>query len=394
MLNSLKGKIAAGAVVIVVATSSFVAGAGMFNSNKVAADPILYNENTVTSIYDNVNPAVVEIDVTQRSNGYFGSSTLRGQGSGFLIDSEGYIVTNNHVVEGAVTVKVKVNEQKTVDAKVLGTDTVKDLAVIKVDSGAVSGITPLSLGDSSGLKIGQMAIAIGNPYGLDDSVTVGVISGLNRTIGDLSGMLQTDAALNPGNSGGPLLNANGSVIGVNTAIETGTAGTTAHGIGFAIPSNVVINELAQLKAGNKIVTPWLGISGRTLTIDLASQLKLSISSGVLVMDVLGNSPAASAGLKAGINKNMTAGDVITRIDSINVDRIETLQSYINSKASGDSVVLTIYRDGNLMTLNVKLAEKPSQVTTNSGNGNGNSMPNLPQFPGRGGFNFNDKSSAD
>jgi S1-C subfamily serine protease len=395
MLKSLKGKIVAIAAVVVVAAASFTVGAGWLGAAKVSAGPILYNESTVTSIFEDVSPAVVEIDVTQTSSSFFGQSTMQGQGSGLLIDKDGYILTNNHVVEGASTVKVKISSSNIVEAKVLGTDTAKDLAIVKVDAAAVSGITPLSFGDSAGLKIGQMAIAVGNPYGLDDTVTVGVISGLNRSIGDLNGMIQTDAALNPGNSGGPLLDANGVVIGINTAIETGSTGTGAHGIGFAVPSNVVKGVLDQLKAGTNIATPWLGISGRTLTSGIASQYKLTVEKGVVVVGVVAGSPAESAGLKGSVydaaGQLTTAGDVITKIDSQATDSIEALQSYIKTKVAGDRVVLVVVRDGNTITLNVNLGEKPSQVTLNNGgNGNGNTIPMPRQLPGRGWFNNNGK----
>ena len=228
MFKSLRSKIIAVALVLVIAATGYVAGTGLFSAKSASADPILYNESTVTSIFTNASPAVVEIDVTSQSSGYFRQFYVQGEGSG-IVDryQPADILTNNHVVEGATSVTVKFKSGNTVTGKVLGTDPVADLAVVSVDASAVSGITPLTLGDSSAVTPGQMAIAIGNPYGLDQTVTVGVISGLNRTIGNLTGMLQTDAALNPGNSGGPLLDANGAVIGINTAIETGTMGTSA-----------------------------------------------------------------------------------------------------------------------------------------------------------------------
>ena len=391
MLKSLKSKIIAIAVVVVVAAASFSVGAGWLGVGKVSADPILYNESTVTSIFANVSPAVVELDVTQTANGVFGQSMMQGQGSGIVIDNQGYILTNNHVVEGASTVKVKINDSSTVDAKVMGTDSVKDLAVVKVDATAVAGITPLTFGDSSALKIGQMAIAVGNPYGLDDTVTVGVVSGLDRSIGDLSGMIQTDAALNPGNSGGPLLDANGAVIGINTAIETGTMGTSARGIGFAVPSNVVKAELTQLKAGTTITTAWLGISGGTLTSDIATQANLTVQKGVLVGSVVSGSPAETAGLKGtsydATGKITTAGDVITSIDGHATDTIQALQAYIKTKAAGDVVALTVIRGGSSITVSVTLGERPAQVTLNNGgNGNGPTTPTPRRLP-RGWFNL-------
>ena len=197
-MHTLKGKIIAVFVVLFMAAAAFTAGSGFFSARTASADPILYNEDTVTSIYDNVSPAVVEIDVTQQSTGtgFFGNFVQEGEGSGFLIDTQGHILTNNHVVEGASTVQVKFKDGNTVNATVVGTDAIDDLAIISVDASAVSEITPLTLGDSSAVKPGQMAIAIGNPYGYDNTVTVGVISGVNRTISgsNYTGMLQTDAA--------------------------------------------------------------------------------------------------------------------------------------------------------------------------------------------------------
>ena len=230
----------------------------------------------------------------------FGNSTEEGLGSGFLIDNQGHILTNNHVVDGATTVQVTLTNGNTVNGKVLGTDPVDDLAVVSVDPSAVAGITPLQLGDSSLVVPGQMAIAIGNPLGYTDSITVGVISGLNRSIfsgSNLRGMLQTDAAINPGNSGGPLLDDQGMVIGINTAAEIGATG--ADGMGFAIPSNLAAKLLPDLIAGKTVTRPWLGISGTALTQATASTLGLSVNKGVYVVSVVANSPAEKAGLKAG-----------------------------------------------------------------------------------------------
>jgi S1-C subfamily serine protease len=390
MFNTLKSKIIAISAVVIIAAASFTVGAGIFNSSRVNADPILYNESTVTSIYTNANPAVVEIDVTQTTNSMFGSSTSQGQGSGFVIDNQGNIVTNNHVVEGATSVQVKFSTGKTVQGTVAGTDSIDDLAVVKVDASAVSGITPLTLGDSSTLKPGQLAIAIGNPYGLDGTVTVGVISGLNRSIGDLTGMMQTDAALNPGNSGGPLLNANGAVIGVNTAIETGMTGS-ANNIGFAVPSNVVSRVLSTLVAGQKVTTPWLGISGGTLDAASAKTLGVTTTSGVYVASVVSGGPADKAGLKAATfsanGQTANAGDIITAVDGQSVATITDLQNYIKTKKVGDVVSLTVVRAGQTISVQVTLGDRNAQTaqtpqTTPRSNGNGNRLPR-----GFGGFNF-------
>jgi S1-C subfamily serine protease len=392
MLKSLRSKVIAVALVLVIVGTAYMAGSGLFGAKSASADPILYNESTVTSIYNNASPAVVEIDVTSQSSGYFGSS-VQGEGSGIVIDTNGNIVTNNHVVEGATTVSVKFKNGNTVTAKVLGTDTAADLAVVSVDASAVSGITPLTLGDSSAVTPGQLAVAIGNPYGLDQTVTVGVVSGLNRTIGNLTGMLQTDAALNPGNSGGPLLDANGAVIGINTAIETGTAmGTSAHGIGFAVPSNVVKNELTTLESGKAVARPWIGISGQTLTAALAQQLTLTVNQGVYVVSVVAGSPAATAGLKAATfdaNGNPAAGgDVITAADGKAMNAIEDLQAYIATKNVGDVVALTVLRAGASTSVSVTLGARPASTTSvtpnvTPSNPSQGQMPNMPGFGGRG-----------
>jgi S1-C subfamily serine protease len=392
-VNTWKGKIIAVLAVLVIAAAAYTVGSGTFFAPKTAsADPILYNEDTVTSIYANASPAVVEIDVSQTNTGYFGRS-VEGQGTGFVIDDQGNILTNNHVIEGASTVQVKFKDGDTVSAKVIGTDIVDDLALISVGSEAVSGITPLMLGDSDEVKVGQMAIAIGNPYGLDNTVTVGVVSGLNRTIDSgMTGMLQTDAALNPGNSGGPLLDANGAVIGINTAIETGTMGTSARGIGFAVPSNVAENALSSLKEGKTIVRPWLGISGMALTATQAENLGLSVDKGVYVVSVVSGSPAEQAGLKGANtgtgNQPGTGGDVITAVDGKAVASVPDLSSYINTKKVGDTITLSVLREGNTISVEATLGERPA--TTSSGNAPDQvpqmpQMPQMPRFPGHGGW---------
>jgi S1-C subfamily serine protease len=365
-----KNKIIAVLAVLIIAAAAYTVGSGTFTSKNVSAAPVLYSQDTVTSIYDQVSPAVVEIDVTQRQTSYFGGfSNAEAQGSGFLVDSRGYILTNNHVVEGSTSVSVVFSNGNRVDAKVVGTDTMDDLAVISVDSSDVSGITPLEFADSSSLKPGQMAIAIGNPYGLNNTVTVGVISGLNRTLSgsSMSGMIQTDAALNPGNSGGPLLDVNGAVIGINTAIESTATG--ANGIGFAVPSNVAQKVLPDLIAGNKVVRPWLGIAGMALTKTSADTLGLSVTEGVYVISVVADSPAENAGLKAGsrdASGNPTkGGDVITTVDSKAVKSVQELSSYLNTKRVGDKVTLSILRDGNAQNVEVTLGTWPSNTDLNT-----------------------------
>jgi S1-C subfamily serine protease len=368
-LNTFKSKLIAVLAVAVIALSAYGIGAGdLFSAASAEAAPVLFNEDTVTNIYNLASPAVVEIDLTQGS----GSYRSTGLGSGILIDTEGYILTNQHVVDGATSVRVNLDNGDNVAATVVGTDAIDDLALIKVDAPAVAGITPLTLGDSSAVKPGQMAIAIGNPFGLDDTVTVGIISGLDRRVGNLSGMLQTDASINPGNSGGPLLDANGLVIGINTAIETSVSGAT--GIGFAVPSNVAVRVLPSLRAGTTVTRPWLGISGMALTGTLAQELGLSITEGVYVASVNTDSPAAAAGLK-GADPQTGGGDVITAIDGSHVASVPDISNYINSnKKVGDVVTLSVLRAGSQLQVQVTLGAWPDNLT--------NTLPrfNIPQLP--------------
>jgi serine protease Do len=387
-MNTWKRKLIIILAVLAIAVGAYTVGSGMyFVSQNVSASPALYSQDTVTSIYEKSSPAVVEIDITQTATGFFGSSIMEGQGSGFLVDDQGHILTNNHVVTNASSVSVMLSNGNNIETKVVGTDSLNDLAIIKVDPSAVSSVSPLQFGDSSALKPGQMAIAIGNPYGLDNTITVGVVSGLNRSVSgsSLSGMIQTDAAINPGNSGGPLLDANGLVIGINTAIEASTTG--ARGIGFAVPSNVAENDLPDLISGKQVVRPWLGISGLALTQNLADTLGLSIQQGVYVLGVISGSPAEKAGLKAGnldAQGNPTpGGDIITSINNQAVKNVQELSTYLNTRKVGDEVILKILRNGNELDLQVTLGVWPDKLDFNQ---TPNITPNprlTPNTPGRG-----------
>jgi len=365
-MKTFRGKIIATAIALFLLVAAYTAGTGALSSTRVAADPVLYNPDTITAIYDKASPSVFVIDVTQQGTGPSNRST-EGLGSGFLVDNQGHILTNNHVVDGATTIRVIIKPGNSVDAKVVGTDPADDLAVVSVDPTAVAGMTPLQFADSSLVKPGQMAVAIGNPYGLTDSITIGIISGLNRTVGGsgLRSMLQTDAAMNPGNSGGPLLDANGMVIGINTAIESSATG--AYGIGFAVPSNVATRVLPDLLAGKQVSRPWLGISGAALTQTLAQNLGLSVNQGVYVVSVVANSPAEKARLKSG---NLDAsgvptsgGDVITVVDGKSVASVDDLSAYLNTKKVGDTVTLAVLRGGSSISVPVTLGAWPSSTAS-------------------------------
>lgn len=353
---------------LIVAAGIYVVATGTTVSlrSASAAAPVLYDEQTLTSLYDSASPAVVQINVTQPGTGIYGRSLQEGQGSGFLVDPAGYILTNNHVVDGATSVQVLFKDGQTVDATVIGKDAVDDVALIKVDPSAISGLAPLQLGDSSTVKPGQMAVAIGSPYGLINSITVGIISGVNRSLegSGLTGLLQTDASINPGNSGGPLLDSNGKVIGINTAVES-----VASGIGFAVPSNTASKVLPDLKAGKQVIRPWLGISGVQLTQTLAQKLNISVTQGVYVVTVTAGSPAEKAGLKgSGIDSSgapAAGGDVITAVDGKAVATVNDLSTYFNTKKGGDNVVLKVWRSGTSTDITVTLGAWPAQTPTDT-----------------------------
>ncbi len=343
-------------------------------SNSASAAPVLYDEQAVVAIFEGANPAVVEIVATQSSPSRFRFAIPQsGQGSGFLVDTEGHILTNYHVIQDATRILVNLTDGQTLEAQVAGTSPADDLALLKVDLRAVDGIAPLPLGDSSAVKPGQMAIAMGSPFGLENTITVGVVSGVNRSrIGILSrpitGMIQTDASINPGSSGGPLLNSIGEVMGINTAIETSPNGAT--GIGFAVPINTAKDLLTQLMGNTTVKRPWLGISGVALSPAVADLLDLGTSLGVYVITVLPDSPAQGAGLRGGglgvDGSTNPAGDIITGVDGRAVKSVEELVGYFNTLQPGDAVVLTVTRAGRTLQLKVVLGEWPDSSGSSPG----------------------------
>lgn len=359
----------------IVASGAFSAG----TFSKVAsASPTLYDEQAVVALFAKANPAVVEIEVTQSSTtGSRFAIPQGGQGSGFLVDTEGHIFTNYHVVQDAKRIQVTLADGRTLEAQVAGISPADDIALLKVDSQAVAGIAPLLLGDSSAAKPGQMAIAIGSPFGLKNSITVGVVSGINRVNTGVLGrpitdMIQTDASINPGNSGGPLLNSLGEVIGINTAIETSADGAT--GIGFAVPINTAKDLLPQFLENSTVKRPWLGISGTALTPALADQLGLDTAVGIYVVKVLPDSPAQGVGLRGevlGVDgmpnaAGDTVGDIIAAVDGRAVKSVEGLVGYFNTLKPGDTVVLTVIRDGRTLQVSVVLGEWPDSFGSSPG----------------------------
>ncbi|MCB0861750.1 MAG: trypsin-like peptidase domain-containing protein [Solirubrobacterales bacterium] len=359
--------------------------------------------NIVNQIYNRDSDGVGFITASGISTGSssafdpFGQQqgTSTATGSGFLIDTDGHMVTNNHVIEGAKKITVTLGDSDAVyEASVVGTDPSTDLAVIKVDA-PESEMKPLKLGDSSDVKVGDPVVAIGNPFGLDRTVTTGIVSALQREISSLtnyaiSNVIQTDAAINPGNSGGPLIDADGNVIGVNSQIATGTGSSTSGnvGIGFAIPSNTVKDVVGQLIEDGKAEHAYLGISGATINQQLADALNLGTDSGVLVQEAPKDGPAAKAGIKAGDTavtiqgqRVMAGGDVITKVNGKDLSSMEDLIAAVNDAKVGDEMDLEVERNGDTSTVTVTLGTRPddnSSTQSSSGQGGQQELPGFGQ----------------
>ena len=268
----------------------------------------------------------------------------RSLGSGFIIDRKGYIVTNNHVVENADQIKVKLANEKEFDAKIVGRDPKTDLALIKIDES--SGLVPLKIGNSDDLKVGTWVVAIGSPFGLEQTVTAGIVSAKGRIIGSgpYDDFIQTDASINPGNSGGPLLNMKGEVVGINTAIIA-----SGQGIGFAIPINLADGIIAQLKTSGEVTRGWLGVGIQDLTPELAEYYKVKNQKGVLVTHVFEGDPADKGGIKA--------KDIIITIDGKPVPTARELSSTIAGIAVGKKTAISLIRDGKKKTVYIKIAKR-------------------------------------
>jgi len=311
----------------------------------------------LSGLFEEIDQSVVSISALGNEN---------AEGSGFVYSKRGYIVTNQHVIEDAERVKVTFTDGDTLNAEIIGTDKNNDLAVVKVNK---DNLEPLQLGNLSEVSAGQTAVAVGNPFGLRGTMTAGIISQKGRMIPTDTGfsipnVLQTDAAVNPGNSGGPLLNVEGDVVGVNTAIESRTG--TFSGIGFAIPVNIVKNVVPDIiEKGNDFEYPWLGVSGFSVTPEIADAMNLSNSSGFLVVNVIEDGPADEAGIREGDTtvsvgqSNITVGgDVITAIDGREMTGIGDILTYLQSGPEvGDNVTVTVIRDGEKVDVPVTLGSR-------------------------------------
>ena len=339
--------------------------------------------NSLGKVFNKVQGSVVQI-TSKVSTGFQlnGEAVQQSRlGSGFVYDTQGHIVTNYHVVSGSETVDVTFIDGNTYTAKVVGSDKDSDLAVLLItDDFSGENLVPIPIADSSTLNVGDQVIAIGNPFGLSDTLTTGVVSQIGRLLPEEQGgfsipnTIQTDAAINPGNSGGPLLNINGEVIGINTAISSSTG--TYSGVGFAIPSKSITRIIPSLLKSGTYSHPWLGISGANLTPDMEKNLGLPRNyKGVLVVDVAQGGPAEKAKIQPaneqsggtfGSTTRITGGEIITMLDGHSVKRMEDIIGYLEeSKSVGDSVKLTIVKNDNLsspFTLSCVLEKRPSSAS--------------------------------
>ena len=325
---------------------------------------------SIAEIYKRSAPAVVQITATSSSNPFGSESQPRALGSGFVFDKAGYIITNYHVIAGAGSIQVTFSDNRSIDATLVGSDPYTDLAVLKVNTPS-SALTTLTLGDSDAVHVGDSVVAIGNPFGLSRSVTAGIVSAIQRQITSptpdqyaIDHVIQTDAAINHGNSGGPLLNARGEVIGVNAQIETGGASQGNVGVGFAVPSNTVKSVAGQLIETGKVEHPAIGILGKELTADVAEEFRLPVKSGVVIEEVKPGTGAAKAGLKGGTTDVTVAGesyrlggDIIVSANGMPVKDLASLRDITSELEPGDTITLEIYRGEVKRTIEVKLGKR-------------------------------------
>ena len=354
-----------------IGTSGFFSADSAF-ALSTKANPV--GTNLIVEIAKKQNPAVVFITSKTKfqpakgngrqfappfKGGPFTPPPLpgNGTGTGFIIDHEGYILSNNHVVKGADTIKVTLQNEKEYEARLVGSDPKTDVALIKIvkKNGEHISFPFISMGNSEKVEVGEWVVAIGNPFGLSHTVTTGVVSAKGRNIGSgpYDEFIQTDASINPGNSGGPLLNMDGDVIGINTAIFSGSGGNV--GIGFALPINMAKAILGDLKEKGKVTRGWLGVMIQRITPELQESFKLKNASGALVSDLVPNGPADLGGMKR--------GDVITRFDGVEIASMETLPKQVASIKPGKSVKVEVIREGKSRILDIKIEpmkeEKPA-----------------------------------
>ena len=349
---------------------------------------------SITQIYKQVSPGVafIQAKITQQTSNPFGLPDQQqglATGSGFVLDKRGYILTNAHVVDGASNVQVSFLNGQPVPATIVGKDVSSDLAVLKVDPSKVK-LVPLTLGDSSKVQVGDPSIAIGNPFGYDDTVTAGIVSALQRHIQapnnfSIDNVIQTDAAINPGNSGGPLLNANGQVIGINSQIATNGQSSGNTGIGFAVPINLAKAIVPTLISKGSVQHAYIGITTAGVDAQIAKDLKLPADKGALVQDVVSGGPADKAGIRAGNQQTadgVTAGgDLLVALDGKTINKPDDIAAAIATDRPGQKLQITFYRGSDKKTVTVTLGNRPqSAPSTSQDQGPGGGGGGLPPLP--------------
>ncbi len=324
------------------------------------APPPLGESQAIISVYQQASPAVVNISFISQALDVFGNRVLQeASGSGVILDQQGDILTNEHVVSGASQLDITLPDGSIYAGQIIATDPAIDLALLSLQAPAavLAQLTVASLGDSSTLQVGQQVLAIGNPFGFERSASRGIVSSLGRTLpGEqnrfITNMIQTDAAINPGNSGGPLLDMSGQVVGINEQIASSS--DTSSGVGFAIPINTVKRYLPDLLAGRQPQHAWLGVSGLTLTPSRARALRIGVQQGVILAAVASGGPAAAAGLRGVRGNDVSTADVITALDGVPVRREEEIAAFVDQHQPGDSVEVQFIRGGQPQTANVVL----------------------------------------
>ncbi len=386
-LGALVGAAVLGGAVSLIGASAFGIGAGTTTIRQLepvlgAASPTAFDAATsgkaltINAIFRRDAPGVVQVTSTQIVNtpaDPFGfatpqTETYKALGSGFVVDKAGHIVTNYHVIAGAKSVEVSFSNSDNMKAKIVGSDPSTDIAVLQIDARSRA-LTPLLLGNSDRVRVGDSVVAIGNPLGFDRSVTAGIVSAVQRAISapneyPIDHVIQTDAPINHGNSGGPLINSRGEVIGVNGWIATGSG--SGGNIGFAIPVNTVRDVAAQLIRSGKVEHPFIGVTAKPLTPEIAKLFNLPAAHGLLVAGVQGGSGAAAAGLRAASQQAVVSGeswpvggDLIVSADGVQLSSVDQLRDVIAAKKPGQSISLEVYRGKSKLTVSVKLGRQPS-----------------------------------
>jgi S1-C subfamily serine protease len=358
-------------MLIFLASGTFFGIANAQNLDEASNSSSNDKSLSLNDLFELVENSIVQVTKTMPPANPYGpdKENSTSLGSGFIYNDKGYIVTNNHVVENAKVVDITFINGDRYTANITGTDPFSDLAVIKINENTTGLPKPLVVGNSSALRVGDQVVAIGNPFGLDSSMTTGIVSQIGRLLSidergfSIPNAIQTDALINPGNSGGPLLNMKGEVIGVNTA------GIFPGGIGLAVPSNTVLRIIPVLMEEKNYTHPWLGVTGNTLTSDLAKREKVDRTlKGVIIENIVRSSPADLAGLN-GSNIDQygekRGGDIVTAVDGKQILKMEDLISYLElNKAVNENATLSVYRDGEIIDKQVTLKSRPLAPTTN------------------------------